>query len=148
VIRVRADVTVARPVADVFAYWADPARLPEWQEGVTEVSAEPSGPMQLGTRIHQARQVAGYRVAGDIEVTRLEEDRLVVFEGRGTPVRVRGEARFEPAGDGTHVDTLLELELPFVMALASPMISRLLTQQAQSDLARLKAQLEAPPPGS
>ena len=27
-IQVRADVTVARPVADVFGYWADPDRLP------------------------------------------------------------------------------------------------------------------------
>jgi uncharacterized membrane protein len=148
VIRVRAEITVARSVADVFAYWADPARLAEWQEGVTEVSAEPSGPMRLGTRIHQARQVAGYRAAGDIEVTHFEEDRLARFEGRGTPFPLRGEARFEPAAEGTHVDTLLELDLPLVMALASPMISRVLTQQAESDLGRLKARLEGEPPGS
>ena len=93
-IRVEHSVTIARPAEEVFAYASDPAKAPEWQGSLLEVTAD--GPLQRGTMLTETRKFLGKRMESKLEIERFEPPRTYfgrVVEG---PVRFRVEQTVEP----------------------------------------------------
>jgi hypothetical protein len=82
-----ASTVVARPAAEVFAYATDPARFPEWQQGVIDGHLDRPGPPQVGTKCLTTRRIGGASRAVTSEVTRIDAPRTWGVRGIDGPIR-------------------------------------------------------------
>ena len=107
----RVSTYVDRPPSTVFSVVIDLERLPQWEESFTEVTAETSGPVRVGSRYWCKRKIP--RVAESrIVVSELELDRRVMIEGDwiGFLKPVFG-FELEPEGRGTRLTLVTRSEV-------------------------------------
>jgi uncharacterized protein YndB with AHSA1/START domain len=137
-IKIQFDVDVAAPIEDVFDYLSDPAKLHEWQ-GTTDVRVLTEGPVAVGTRIRETREVLGRKLTQTVEVTEHDPPRrfsLRVVEG---PVKVTGSQELEERDGGTRIHVRAEGEAP---RLAGAVMKPTLERQLRGHYDRLKRNLE------
>ena len=139
--RLEHSLVIHRPVADVFAFVADPDNLPQWQSGLLEVE-KLSGDGGVGSRHREVRSLLGRRIEQVLEVTALTPDRRLDFEVVEGPVHLSVEHTFEPAGDDTRITVVGQGDTGTLFSLAGPLIARAVKKQSQSDFARLRTVLE------
>jgi uncharacterized protein YndB with AHSA1/START domain len=140
VISVEHTVEIDRPVDEVFAYLTDVARLPEWQESVSEVHVD--GPVAAGSRFRDVREFMGRRASSTLEVTAYERPRrfsIRVVEG---PIAYELEHRLESVGDRTSVAFSGHGETTRVPRLMRGMVERAVERQLVKDADALKRVLE------
>lgn len=106
---ITASVEVARSPEDVFAYVSDVSRHPEWQEGLVSASAEPDGPVGMGTRVVHRRKLGPFTVATASEISAFDPPSTLGFRGLDGPVRTEGSQRVEPSGEGSRVSFEMEM---------------------------------------
>jgi uncharacterized protein YndB with AHSA1/START domain len=78
---VQRTVTINRPIAEVFAFFADVGNDPKWRgHGVKEISLE--GEMRQGAHVHQkiAAGPFGAAVKADMDVVAYQPDRALGFQ--------------------------------------------------------------------
>src|SRR3954453_15413172 len=92
------EVTIERPVSEVFAYVTDVRNVPEWQESA--MSAEGGGG---GRRFRERRQFMGRTAELELEVTALERDRRFDVRTLKAPVEFEIDHAFEAVEGGTRV---------------------------------------------
>lgn len=103
-------VTIARPVDEVFTFVADGLNGPRWRPGVLDV-ARLSG-SGLGAVYKQGvKGPGGRRIAADYEITAYEPNRRIGFRAIAGPVRPTSEFRLEPVEGGTRLTFSLDAEL-------------------------------------
>jgi carbon monoxide dehydrogenase subunit G len=103
-------VVIARPVADVFAFFTDPANDPDWRAGVKSIRAE--GDPAVGAVVHQTiAGPMGRGVPANIEITAYDAERRYAFKGVAGPVRPIGDFAFSEVDGGTKVTFTLSAEL-------------------------------------
>lgn len=139
-------VTIDRPVADVFAFVADGLNGPKWRPGVLDIAlVSGSG---VGAVYRQGvKGPGGRRIDADYRVTASDPPRLLAFEAIAGPVRPSGEYRFEPLGDGTRLSFALRAELSGIKKL---LMSGAVQKTMDAEVAAtetLKRLLETPPTG-
>jgi uncharacterized protein YndB with AHSA1/START domain len=138
--RAEAQVTIARPAADVFDFLADGANNLSWRPGVLDIQ-HVSGE-GLGAVWRQGvRGPGGSRIAADYQIT--EFDRPVRFAFRAIAGPARPEGRYElRAAEGATVVSFALWWEPTGLAklLASPVQKTMDAEVAQ--LAKLKSELE------
>jgi uncharacterized membrane protein len=104
------EVTIGRPVAEVFAFVADGLNARKWRPGVLDISLV-SG-KDLGAVYKQGvKGPGGRRIAADYRITAYEPDGRVSFEAIAGPVRPTGQFTFEDLNGSTRVRFALEAEL-------------------------------------
>jgi uncharacterized membrane protein len=104
------EVTIGRPVAEVFAFVADGLNAPKWRPGVLDISLA-SG-RDLGAVYKQGvKGPGGRRIAADYRITAYEPGRRLAFEAIAGPVRPTGQFTFEDLNGSTLVRFALEAEL-------------------------------------
>jgi len=135
-------VEIARPPADVYAYLADPANLPAWQEDVEEVRDAPGGPLPVGGRFTEVRSFLGKRVESTLEVTAAEPGKEFSLATVSGPVHVTIRHLLEPAGEGTLVRLEAEADPGKLFGLGGPLLRKAAERKARGDFGRLKALLE------
>lgn len=125
-------VVIARPVDEVFAFFADPTRSTQWRSHVKEVSAD--GPVAVGTVYRQRVNGPGGRpVAADIRLSELLPGRRVVFVGVAGPVRPQVTYEFEPVETGTRVTLTLSAALSGLKKVVmGPMVQKSMTGEVAS----------------
>ena len=136
-------VEIARSPEDVFAYLADFARHPEWQEGLVSVMVETEGPMRVGTRVVHRRKLGPQTVATTSELTAYDPPHLVSFRGIDGPIRAEGSQRVEPASNGSRVFFEMELEGHGLGKLMLPMARKQAARQVAASHEKLKRILES-----
>ena len=103
-------IVINKPIAEVFAFFADAENDPRWRPAVKEIKRE--GAVGVGARYAQKVAGPGGRpVPADIEVTGYEPNSSVRFQVVAGPVRPRGEYTFAAADGGTSVTFSLACEL-------------------------------------
>jgi uncharacterized protein YndB with AHSA1/START domain len=104
------EVTIARPVAEVFAFVADGLNAPRWRPGVLDISlASGAG---LGAVYKQGvKGPGGRRIDADYRVTAFEPNRRLSFEAIAGPVRPTGQFFFDDVNGGTRLTFALQAEL-------------------------------------
>jgi carbon monoxide dehydrogenase subunit G len=104
------EVTIQRPIDEVFAYVADGEHSPAWRPGVTDIRRV-SG-TGVGERYAQGvRGPMGRRIAADYEVTVFEPNRRIEFQTVTGPARPHGRYDFEPTGAGTRLRFALDAQV-------------------------------------
>ena len=136
---------IGRPVEEVFAYATDPAKTPEWKTSVLESSAEPVGPMRVGTQIHTVMRLFGRRIASTAEVTELVPNMKLV-QKTNSPFPVEVTCLAEPTSGGTKVTATAVAKPGGFFKMAEPVLARIVKKQGQAELDTMKALLEAREP--
>ena len=114
-------VVIARPIGEVFSFFADAENDPKWRSGLKSIRR--LGELGVGTEYEQTVSGPGGRsISANVRVTAFEPEHRVAFEATSGPVRPQGEYRFEAADGGTRVTFSLAAELSGLKALlmASP----------------------------
>jgi carbon monoxide dehydrogenase subunit G len=89
-------VEISRRAEDVFAYVTDPARLPDWQQGV--VSARAEGPVEAGCKVVVTRKVGRAERSMTAEIAELSRPRKWRIRGLDGPIRGNVDGTIEPLG--------------------------------------------------
>ncbi|MEW1953142.1 SRPBCC family protein [Terrabacter sp. NPDC080008] len=142
---IEASTDIARTPQEVFAYVADPARLPTWQPSVDAATFEPPGASAaVGVRGHEVRRVPGGARTFRWEVTDCEPGRRWGIRGIDGALRAHVTFSFAAtsAGTGTHVDYRIQLEGHGVGKLIQPVVSQGVRKEVPANLALLKERLE------
>jgi len=132
------DVTIDRPVAEVFAYVTDVRNVPNWQE-----SAESAEWLEQGKRFRERRQFMGRTAELELEVTAFEPERRFDVRAVKSPVTFEIRHFFEGNGDGTLLRVHGEAKLGGAIRLAAGIAKRQAENQFRKDFERLKEVLEA-----
>lgn len=135
-------IVVARPQAEVFAFFADAENDPQWRPAVKQIKRD--GPLAVGT--HYTQHIAGpggRQVPADVEITEYEPDAKVAFHGIAGPVRPEGSYTFSAVAGGTSVTFSLSAELTGVKkALMSKPVQKAMDAE-MANLDKAKAILES-----
>jgi uncharacterized protein YndB with AHSA1/START domain len=135
-------IVIARPQADVYAFFADAENDKRWRSGVVLIRRE--GPLAVGTRYTQRIAGPGGRqVPADVEITALDPGTRVAFRGVAGPVRPEGDYSFAPAEGGTAVTFTLDAELTGVKKLVMTKPVQKSMDAEMANLDKAKALLES-----
>ena len=140
------EVTIARPVGEVFAFVADGLNGPKWRPGILDIALV-SG-TGVGTIYKQGvRGPGGRRIDADYRVTAYETNRRLAFEAIAGPVRPTGEFNLDAVGDGTRLRFSLQAELSGIKKLLMGGAVQKTMDAEVAATERLKQVLEAAPVG-
>lgn len=139
-------VTIARPVDEVFTFVADGLNGPQWRPGVLDV-ARLSGSGLGAVYTQGVKGPGGRRIAADYEITAYEPNRRIRFRAIAGPVRPTGEFRFEPVEGGTRLTFSLDAELTGLKKLLMGGAVQRTVDAEVAATERLKQVLETGQPG-
>ena len=134
---------IQAPVERVFEYATDPDTAAEWQDGVIESRKTPSGQTQAGTTMRTVRVLMGQRLESTAEITEYVPNQKYALKTTGGPVQFQLRQTFTPDGDGTRMDTHVEMEPGGSMEVAEPVVARSLREQMENNARKLKEILES-----
>lgn len=136
-------VTIARPVKDVYAFILDGMNNPLWRPGVADIQRLSEKPDGVGSRFKQGMKGPGGRIDADYEIVKSDPNALIEFQVIAGPARPKGTYRFEASGNSTILTFILDFQPKGLAKLMDPMI----TSQMKSEVAtlsNLKTYLETP----
>lgn len=141
---VRTEIDIARPVADVAAYAANPDNAPEWYANITSVEWKTEPPLRVGTVVGFVARFLGRRLAYDYEFVDLVPGvRLVMRTAKGpSPMETTYTWTPTPGGDGTHMTLRNRGEPAGFSKLLAPVMAPAMRRANRKDLAALKSILE------
>lgn len=143
--QLESSVLVDRPIAEVFAAWADLERASEWAAPVVERRKLSDGSVGVGSRFHAIDQFPGRRVEFDLEVTEFEpESRMAArwFE----PMEGGWEATFSESDGATRLDLKAEMTPSRgIFKLLFPLMAGWVRRAIAKDLAAFKGFVESDP---
>jgi uncharacterized protein YndB with AHSA1/START domain len=135
--------TIARPLAEVFAYVSDFEHLPEWARGVQRVSRTPAGPTRAGTIFQVTGKMGGRELTAAYRIEACEADARLSASGQIAFLRFAETFSFEAVDGGTRVSLRNAMEPQGLAKLGTPLWAAVLGRQIRGDNARLKRVLEA-----
>jgi uncharacterized membrane protein len=138
---------VDAPPEKAFAMAVDVARTPEWNSSVIEVKDITGSLDQVGSSYVSVLKLAGRRLEGRWEVSRVKRPRLLEFTGTAPGGgKATAKNRFESADAGTDVTIEVDYELPggFVGGMADKLfVERAIERDFKHSMENFKAICEA-----
>ncbi len=143
-VRIEESIEIARPPAAVWDAIADYAFDLQWRQGLLEMTPDPPGGPELGTKVHEVIKSSGREYVADTSVTELDPGVSYSFAGEGTIGGLAGGRTVVPAtaGDGALFTYRIELEPRGGMRLLRPVLGPIVRSGLKKDLQTLKAALE------
>ncbi len=142
----RHEVTIRRPVGEVFAFVADGLNGPKWRSGILDI-AHISGSGVGATYKQGVKGPGGRRVDADYQITAFEPNTRLAFKTIAGPVRPTGEYRLEDVDGGTRLTFALQAELGGLKKLVmGGAVQKTMESEVQAT-ERLKSVVESTPAG-
>jgi uncharacterized protein YndB with AHSA1/START domain len=140
-----AEVNVARPPGEVFAYATDPSRFGEWQSGVVSGHIEGDGPARVGSKCVMTRRIGGAVRTSVSEVTQANPPLAWAVRGLDGPVRADVSLTVDAidGGGASHVTIRLDFRGHGVGAILLPLVIRQARTEVPLSCRNLKRRLEA-----
>ena len=137
------ETDINRPVAEVFAYVTDPAKLATWQTNTVSAVAEDGAPVHVGTRLREVhRGPGGRQLSSLVEVSELVPDRLFALRTIEGPLPVDARISVEPSEGGTRMRFNVSGEPTGPLRFLQPVMRMALKRQFREHCATLKRVLE------
>jgi hypothetical protein len=140
---VEGEITINRPVEDVFDFVADERHEPLYNEEMLHcelLSGEPIGP---GSRFKALMSMRGRPVDMTIEFTTYERPRLLGSVTHLTTMEIKGMLTFTPVPEGVRMRWSWDLYPKGFLTLLTPLVTRMGQRQEQRIWTGLKRVLEA-----
>lgn len=143
-VEIRESVQIARAPAEVWDAIADYSFDAEWRNGLLDMTPDPPGPPQLGTKVHEVVRNSGRDYVADAVVSEFEPGVYYRFSGSGTIGGLSGGRRVEPSpdGGGSIFTYEIELEPEGWMRLLRPVLGSMVRSGLKKDLVKLQGLLE------
>jgi uncharacterized protein YndB with AHSA1/START domain len=135
---------INRPVADVFKYLSDPAKLPEWNSIVEEATPSET-PVRLGTKIQTRARFLGRKIDSPTLVSEYELNKRYTNKSE-KPFPLTITNIFEAESGGTKLTAQFEGEPGGFFKIGEPILARIAKKQFQAQLETAKELLEAQVP--
>ncbi len=143
-VKVEISLHINRPVAEVFNYLNDPAKMPEWNSTMEEATPSES-PLKVGTRIRTRVRMLGRKIEGTVEVVEHEPNKRFVLKG-DQPFPLKAIYTFQAENGGTRLVSAAEAELGGFFKLSEPILERIVKKQLKAQFETAKELLEAQVP--
>lgn len=138
----RSDITIQRPVGQVFEYVAAPENYAKWMGGVTGAKSI-SGPLAPGSQVQLEGRFGLWDADSPMQVTAYEPNRVFGMQGTVGPLFFDGKWEFEPTnGAATHLTVSGEFRMLGLWRLAEPLFAGEVRNGEAKELEKIKAQLE------
>jgi uncharacterized protein YndB with AHSA1/START domain len=145
VISAESTSTIAKPVAEVFAFVSDPANEHLWHTDVAEASMSTPGPLAMGSRIAYKFSLSGGGGKAVGEVIALEPGRMETIRFDHGPMGMRPTIsfRFAPADGGARFTRSVEIEAMGLGRLLQPLMGPFVRRRNATFVNNLKQRLES-----
>ena len=139
------EAQVAAPPSQVFDLLTDFERAARILPGVQESVVLTPGPVRVGSRVRERREVKGRVRDSEFVVTAHEPARRFWMDVY-TDGKKAGEGGFDlvPAGEGTRLRYTLDVELPGLMKLLAPLAGPVIAKEMEGDLDAIRRAVETP----
>jgi carbon monoxide dehydrogenase subunit G len=135
------------PVEHAFRLFTDFERGAGRVSNIKQIEMLTPGPVRLGTRWRETREIMGVRDSAEMEITSFERNRTYTITHHKAGVRVAATFWFEPSEHGTKVSLEFDVESgglpPGLLAPLGWAIAGKVTQVLSRDLGDFKRSLEA-----
>ena len=111
------------PVEKVFAYIADPRKIPEWRKDVPGIS-QVSGASNVGTSFYEDVNFMGKKKLLMKIVEFIPNKKIVIEAQSGMPLLPTQEFTFTPQGNKTKVDLEVTMKVSGFFRLMQPMLPK------------------------
>lgn len=137
----RRELTVPRPIDEVFAYLADFTTTNEWDPGTVKTTRE-SGDGGVGTRYHNVSRFLGRTTELVYETTEHEPPRQIRLRGENSTVVAHDTMTLTPAGDsGTHIVYEARFDFKGLARLVAPLTAPAFNRLADKGAEGMRAAL-------
>jgi uncharacterized protein YndB with AHSA1/START domain len=134
-------IHIDRPVAEVFEYLADPAKLPEWSSIIDEARPAET-PIHVGTKVQTRAKLLGRKLESSYDVIEYEVNKRFVTK-TDRPFPLTRADTYQSEGNGTRVVLAVEAEPGGFFRLGEPILARIMKKQVEAELDTVKELLEA-----
>ena len=141
---IKHSIEINRPAEEVFAYLDQVDRHNEWQGQLVSTAIETDGPVRVGTRVVERRNVPGGARDFPYDITEHDPARKISFRGTAGPIRPAGTYTVDPTGESSsRMSSELDLKGHGIGKLFAPLALRQAAKQVPVDLKRFKELLES-----
>lgn len=141
--KIAVSTVINRPVEEVFAVLSNEENRPKWSSTTMEVKKTSEGPIGAGTTWRGVDRIFGRRMERESVFTEFEPNRKITQKSTSGPVPFEVQLMYEPVEGGTRVIVITEAQPRGLFKLAGPLLMRLRKRQFVTDLANVKAMIEA-----
>jgi uncharacterized membrane protein len=140
---VLSEVAIARPLAEVAAFAAEPDNAPAWYVNIKSVEWKSDRPLRIGSKVAFVAHFLGRRLAYTYEVTEFAPSQRLVMRTSEGPFPMETTYTWEPTVQGATRMTLRNRGSPSGFSqLVAPVMAAAMRRANRNDLARLKLLLE------
>lgn len=140
--RFEAEVTIHRPVSEVFTFLSDIERIPQWVTEMRGVRPTSPQPIAVGSTFDAEASFLGRSLRSPHTVTGYEPERLFAYRAEGGPLPGTLHYGFTAVPEGTRVRVEAEVTPHGAFRLAGPLLRRAGRRVYVRSLERLKGVLE------
>ena len=141
--RISESVSIARPPDEVWRAIADYSFDLQWRNGLTDMTPDPPGGPEPGTKVHEVVHNMGRDYVADTVVSDVDPGTSYRFSGDGTIGGVAGGRSVRPDGAGAVFTYDIELTPTGGTRLLGPLLGPIARSGLKKDLRKLKELLEA-----
>lgn len=137
-------VVINKPVEEVFSYASNMENSMNIMVNVVEIEKLTEGPLQVGSRFKETREIRGRKASSVIEFIEYAPNKSYAVKSETNGLKVVYYYDFLPAdGGGTKVEFKGDIHTTgLVMKLTKPIIRRILKKEDGDHLKQLKTVLE------
>ncbi len=143
---VRETIHIDAPPDTVWAIGADATRFPEWQTNVIEAKGASEKMDHLGARYTSVGRIAGRRLEGSFEVTKVDKPKMIELKGSTAGGQGSATIHLDRTSTGTEYTMELDYQLPGGIlggVVDRAFAERTIERDLQHSLQNLKALCEA-----
>jgi uncharacterized protein YndB with AHSA1/START domain len=139
----KADVTIERPIEEVFEYVSDPCNFPSWNSAVQSVRGTAPGNQAAAATYLMERDLPGGRAKNELVIDVWKHPSEFTLRTTSGPTPFTYRYLFSEEVSGTQIELDAEVELPGVAGALGPIASLAVKRGVNSNFAELKRILEA-----
>ena len=146
--RVEGEITISRPVEEVFDFVADERNEPRYHAHMVRAEQISEGPIGEGTRFHTELRTMGRTMPMVVEFTGYERPSRLASATRSSMMETEGALTFEPVPEGTRMLWSWDVRPRGAMRLMAPLVAAIGRRQEREIWGSLKRLLESGGGGS
>jgi carbon monoxide dehydrogenase subunit G len=137
------EITIERPLQEVFDYVSDPANDPEWRMDVEVSEWTSEGPPSVGSISRSVSKFLGRTMETTAEVTAWDPPKHFAFKSVGGPFPFEFSVTLEEQGNSTMASIHGQAEVAGFFKLAEGLVAKQTQKQFDKEFEALKVLLES-----